>query len=182
MRSVLCAIDIDADQPFDAEQERGFCQTHLPHQSRYMIVTGGLTRALIWHNGHLTRKGGEAFPIATPASLARLGLWLVQAMLQAVEGMIPLTPLSHRVFAHFDQRIESVIDWSKQADASSYAALGKGVLADTQDPLAIRLLTDCARELDMMINALPPACGDNVYLSGELAQACFPYLSSGAAP
>ena len=181
MRSVLCTIDIDANQPFDAEQERAYCHAHWPHQSRYMIVTGGLSRALLWHNGHLTRKGGEAFPIATSASLAQLGLWLVQEMLQAVEGITPLTPLSRRVFAQFDQHIDRVIDWSKHADASAYATLGNAVLADRQDPLAIRLLTDCARELDMMINARPPACGDQVYLSGELAQACFPYLSSGSA-
>lgn len=179
MIATLCSSDIDADRPFDLEYERGRCQARWPQQSRYLIVTGCYTRALFWHQGVLTRKGGEAFPVAAPASLARLGLWLVQEMLQAVEQVTPLTPLSSQVFTHFEREITQVIDWSKQAGAADYAALAPRVLADSQDPLAVRLLSRCASELEMMINACPAACGAQVYLSGALAQACFPYVKQG---
>lgn len=181
MNCVLCVTDIDADLPFDAERERGYCQAQWPHQPRYLIVTGCYTRALHWHQGVLIRKGGEAFPIAAPASTATLGLWLVQEMLQAVEQITPLTPLSDHVFARFAREITQVIDWSKQATAADYADLAQAVLAAPRDPLAVRLLTRCAQTLRQMIDARPADDEAPVYLSGALAHACFPYLSSGDA-
>ncbi|KHN49708.1 glucosamine kinase [Pectobacterium fontis] len=180
MKAQLREIPINGDLPFDRVREQAWCEQHWPGQRRYLLVTGGFTRLLHWHDGLLTCRGGDSFPIGTPASLSRLGLWAVQAMLQAVEGITPLTPLSEALFLHFDKHIDRVIDWSKQAQAADYTALGHVVLAYPQDALAVQLLTRCAQELSLLLSSLPDLPRDAVLLSGSLAVACFPYLDFGA--
>nr|WP_306803025.1 glucosamine kinase [Pectobacterium polaris] len=174
------AIDIDGDRPFDRVSESTVCEQRWPGQSRYLLVTGGFTRLLHWHDGLLTCRGGDSFPISNPASLSRLGLWAVQEMLQAVEGITPLTPLSEALFLHFDKHIDRVIDWSKQAQAADYTTLGHVVRAHPQDALAVQLLARCASELALLLNSLPDSQTESVSLSGDLAVACLPYLDSGA--
>ncbi|UVO07680.1 glucosamine kinase [Pectobacterium polonicum] len=179
MKGQLREIDIDGDRPFDRAWESALCEQRWPGQSRYLLVTGGFTRLLDWHDGLLTCRGGDSFPIGNPASLSRLGLWAVQEMLQAVEGITPLTPLSEALFQHFDKHVDRVIDWSKQAQANDYAMLGHVVLAHPQDALAVQLLTRCAGELALLLNSLPASQTKTVSLSGDLAVACLPYLDSG---
>ncbi|WP_113626782.1 glucosamine kinase [Pectobacterium peruviense] len=180
MKWQLREIDIDGDRPFDRTRESAWCEQHWPGQNRYLLVTSGFTRLLHWHNGLLTCRGGDSFPIGNPASLSRLGLWAVQVMLQAVEGITPLTPLSDALFQHFNKHVDRVIDWSKQAQATDYATLGHVVLTHPQDALAVQLLTRCASELSLLLSSLPDSQTDTVSLSGELAVACLPYLDSGA--
>ncbi|MFJ5453212.1 glucosamine kinase [Pectobacterium jejuense] len=180
MKWHLRAIDIDGDRPFDRISESTVCEQHWPGQSRYLLVSGGFTRLLHWHDGLLTCRGGDSFPIGNPASLSRLGLWAVQEMLQAVEGITPLTPLSEVLFLHFDKHVDRVIDWSKQAQTTDYTTLGHVVLAHPQDALAVQLLTRCAGELSLLLNSLPDSQTESVSLSGDLAVACLPYLDSGA--
>ncbi|MEQ9746617.1 glucosamine kinase [Pectobacterium actinidiae] len=180
MKGQLWEIGIDGDRPFDRAQESTLCEQRWPGQSRYLLVTGGFTRLLHWHDGLLTCRGGESFPIGTPVSLSRLGLWAVQEMLQAVEGITPLTPLSEALFLHFDKHIDRVIDWSKHAQAADYSSLGRVVLAHPQDALTVQLLTRCAGELTLLLTSLPESQRDAVFLSGDLAAACLPYLDSGA--
>nr|WP_237027680.1 glucosamine kinase [Pectobacterium polaris] len=174
------AIDIDGDRPFDRISESTVCEQRWPGQNRSLLVTGGFTRLLHWHDGLLTCRGGDSFPIGNPASLSRLGLWAVQEMLQAVEGITPLTPLSEALFLHFDKHVDQVIDWSKQAQAADYTTLGHVVLAHQQDALAVQLLTRCANELSLLLNSLPDSQTETVSLSGDLAVACLHYLDSGA--
>ncbi|QHQ18541.1 glucosamine kinase [Pectobacterium parmentieri] len=180
MKWQLREIDIDGDRPFDRSWESTLCEQRWPGQNRYLLVTGGFTRLLHWHDGLLTCRSGDSFPIGNPASLSRLGLWAVQEMLQAVEGITPLTPLSEALFQHFDNHVDRVIDWSKQAQANDYATLGHVVLAHPQDALAEQLLTRCASELILLFNSLPASEAEIVNLSGDLAVACLPYLDSGA--
>lgn len=180
MKWQLREIDIDGDRPFDRTRESAICEQRWPGQHRYLLVTGGFTRLLHWHDGLLTCRGGDSFPIGDPASLSRLGLRAVQEMLQAVEGITPLTPLSEALFLHFDKHVDRVIDWSKQAQAADYTTLGHVVLAHPQDALSVQLLTRCAGELTLLLNSLPDSQAEAVSLSGDLAIACLPYLASGA--
>ncbi|WP_113632773.1 glucosamine kinase [Pectobacterium peruviense] len=180
MKWLLREIDIDGDRPFDRTRESAWCEQRWPGQSRYLLVTGGFTRLLHWHDGLLTCPGSDCFPIGNPASLSRLGLWAVQEMLQAVEGITPLTPLSDALFQHFNKHVDRVIDWSKQAQATDYATLGHVVLTHPQDALAVQLLTRCASELTLLLSSLPDSLTDTVSLSGDLAVVCLPYLDSGA--
>ncbi|WP_437215710.1 glucosamine kinase [Pectobacterium sp. LFLA-215] len=180
MKWQLRAIDIDGDRPFDRISESTICEQRWPGQHRYLLVTGGFTRLLHWHDGILTCRGGDCFPIGNPASLSRLGLWAVQEMLQAVEGITLLTPLSDALFLHFNKQVDRVINWSKQAQAADYTTLGHVVLAHPQDALAVQLLARCADELTLLLNSLPDSPHDAVFLSGDLAVACLPYLDSGA--
>ncbi|MEE3661151.1 glucosamine kinase [Brenneria sp. g21c3] len=180
MKCVLKDMPIDADQPFDEARESGLCQQLWPGQSRFMIVTGGFTRVLYWHDGKLACRGGECFPIGNPASLSRLGLWAIQEMLQAVENIMPLSPLSESLFAHFNNSIEQVIDWSKQARPEDYTRQAKRLLARRHDDvLSMQLLRRCAGELNELLSHPPVSRPDTVWLSGELAAACFPYLDPG---
>ncbi|WP_323666108.1 glucosamine kinase [Pectobacterium punjabense] len=178
MKWQLREIDINGDRPFDRSQEHALCEQRWPGQNRYLLVTGGFTRLLHWHDGLLTCRGGDNFPIGNPASLSRLGLWAVQEMLQAVEGITPLTPLSEALFQHFDKHVDRVIDWSKQAQANDYTTLGHAVLTHPQDALAVQLLTRCASELNLLLNSLAASQAETVSLSGDLAVACLPYLDS----
>ncbi|MEQ9773175.1 glucosamine kinase [Pectobacterium jejuense] len=180
MKWHLRAIDIDGDRPFDRVRESMICEQRWPGQNRYLLVSGGFTRLLHWHDGLLTCRGSDCFPIGNPASLSRLGLWAVQEMLQAVEGITPLTPLSEALFLHFDKHVDRVIDWSKQAQAADYTTLGHVVLTHPQDALAVQLLTRCAGELALLIDSLPDSQTESVSLSGDLAAACLPYLDLGA--
>ncbi|AIA72490.1 glucosamine kinase [Pectobacterium atrosepticum] len=180
MKWQLREIDIDGDRPFDRAQEHTLCEQRWLGENRYLLVTGGFTRLLHWHDGFLTCRGGDSFPIGNPASLSRLGLWAVQEMLQAVEGITPLTPLSDALFQHFNKHVDRVIDWSKQAQATDYTTLGHVVLTHPHDALAVQLLTRCASELTLLLNSLPDSQTEIVSLSGDLAIACLPYLDSEA--
>ncbi|ACS84521.1 glucosamine kinase [Musicola paradisiaca] len=180
MNYLFTPVPIDGDTPCDRRKESDICQQLWPEQAHAVIVTGCYTRLLCWQQGRLQRLGGSLFPIGDPASLSRLGLWSVQEMLQAVEGIKSLTPLGNALFARFDGSIEQVVDWSKQAQASDYAALSADVLAQPQDPLAIALLMRCADELAALAQAVPASLASRVGLSGALAQACLPYLNREA--
>ncbi|MCA7000284.1 hypothetical protein [Dickeya solani] len=180
MKRQLIHLPIDGDAPFDWQTENDLCQQRWPDEDRCLVVTGTFTRLLCWQQGRLQRHGGSLFPVGDPASQARLGLWAVQAMLQAVEGMTPLTPLASTLFARFDNHIEQVVDWSKQAQAGDYAALAADILAQPDDPLAVPLLKRAARELATLLRLSDARQPEQVCFSGALAAACLPYLAQEA--
>ncbi|MBI0512933.1 glucosamine kinase [Dickeya dianthicola] len=171
MKRQLIHLPIDGDAPFDWQTEHDLCQQRWPDEDRILVVTGTFTRLLCWRQGRLQRYGGSLFPVGDPASQARLGLWGVQAMLQAVEGMTPLTPLASTLFARFDNHIEQVVDWSKQALVGDYAALAADILAQPDDPLAVPLLKRGARELAALLRRSDARRQEQVCFSGALAAA-----------
>lgn len=180
MKRQLIHLPIDGNTPFDWQTENDFCQQRWPGEDRVLVITGTFTRLLCWRQGRLQHYGGSLFPVGDPASQARLGLWGVQAMLQAVEGMTPLTPLASTLFARFDNHIEQVVDWSKQAQAGDYATLAADMLAQPDDPLAVPLLKRSARELAVLLRMSEAHQPEQVCFSGALAAACLPYLMQEA--
>ncbi|WP_226092524.1 glucosamine kinase [Dickeya oryzae] len=182
MTHPLVPLPLNGDVPFDWQTEYTFCQQRWPDEDRFLVVTGTFTRLLCWRQGRLQHYGGNLFPVGDPASQARLGLWGVQAMLQAVEGMTPLTPLVSTLFARFNHQIDQVVEWSKQAEASDYATLAADILAHPADPLAVSLLQRCAHELALLLRLpdIAEHAPEQVCFSGALASACLPYLSQEA--
>ncbi|NKI75216.1 glucosamine kinase [Dickeya sp. CFBP 2040] len=177
MEHPLIHLPFDGDAPFDWQTENAVCQQRWPDEDRFLVVTGTFTRLLCWRQGRLQRYGGNLFPVGDPASQARLGLWGVQAMLQAVEGITPLTPLADTLFARFNHHIEQVVDWSKLAQADDYAALAADILAQPDDALAVPLLQRCAGELAALLRVPEAPPLEQVCFSGALAAACLPYLA-----
>lgn len=177
MKLALMSVAIDGDTPFDRQAEHEHCQQHWPDTSRWLLVSGAFTRLLHWQPGTLHCYGGGLFPLGDPASLARLGLWGVQAMLQAVEGITPSTPLAEQLFRHFSGHIEQVVDWSKQARAADYAALAADILAHPHDPLAQRLLKQSTQELQHLLDVARAQQAQQVWLSGPLCACCLAALS-----
>ncbi|SLM64562.1 Glucosamine kinase GpsK [Dickeya aquatica] len=169
-------VPIDGDTPFDRQAEHEQCQQHWPDTPRWLLVSGTFTRLLYWQPGKLHCYGGGLFPLGDPASLARLGLWGVQAMLQAAEGITPLTPLASQLFTRFSGHIEQVVDWSKRAQAADYAALTADMLAHPDDPLAQPLLSRAAQELWALLHVARAQQAEQVWLSGPLCTACLAVL------
>ncbi|WJM84563.1 glucosamine kinase [Dickeya chrysanthemi] len=177
MKHPLIQLPIDGDAPFDWQRESALCLQRWPNEDRFLVVTGTFTRLLCWRQGRLQHYGGSLFPVGDPASQARLGLWGVQAMLQAVEGITPMTPLAGTLFTRFNNHIEQVVEWSKQANADDYAARANDILTQPDDPLAVPLLQRCARELAALLRLPEVQPPELVCFSGALAAACLPYFT-----
>ena len=116
--------------------------------------------------------GGHEFPISDQGSGAIMGLKLLQQVLLAADDMRAKTPLCQQIFQHFNHDISEVVTWSKNALPRDYAQFCPLIFdhAHQNDPLAIWLLKETARDIEMLIQALVKKGAERVCLMGGIAE------------
>ncbi|MCV5332004.1 glucosamine kinase, partial [Escherichia coli] len=71
--------------------------------------------------------GGREFPISDQGGGAVMGLRLVQQVLLAEDGIREKTPLAQHVMAYFENDVDNVVAWSKQALPRDYGQFSPAI-------------------------------------------------------
>ncbi len=123
--------------------------------------------------------GGREFPISDQGSGAVMGLHLIQQVLLAEDGIRDKTPLSQHVMAHFDNDVDNVVAWSKQAIPRDYGQFSPAIFqyAEQGDELAIEMLKQTAADIEMFLVALNKRGASRICLMGSIAERILDWLS-----
>ncbi len=123
--------------------------------------------------------GGREFPISDQGSGAVMGLRLIQQVLLAEDGIRDKTPLAEHVMAHFENEVDNVVAWSKQALPRDYGQFSPAIFEYAQqgDQLAIEMLKQTAADIEMFLIALNKRGATRICLMGGIAERILPWLS-----
>ncbi|WP_375752645.1 BadF/BadG/BcrA/BcrD ATPase family protein [Vibrio sp. HN007] len=123
--------------------------------------------------------GGREFPISDQGSGAVMGLRLIQRVLLASDGIRPVTPLATYVLNHFENCIDSIVEWSKTAKPRDYGQFSPQIFqfAQNGDELAIELLKGTAADIEMFLIALNKRGATSIALMGGIAERIKDWLS-----
>ncbi|MDG3087171.1 N-acetylglucosamine kinase [Vibrio hannami] len=123
--------------------------------------------------------GGREFPISDQGSGAVMGLRLIQQVLLAHDGIRTMTPLATFVLNHFDNCIDSIVEWSKTAKPRDYGQFSPQIFQFAQqgDELAISLLKQTAEDIEMFLVALNKRGATRIALMGGIAERIKDWLS-----
>ncbi len=123
--------------------------------------------------------GGREFPISDQGSGAVMGLRLIQQVLLAEDGIRETTPLAELVMAHFDNDVDNVVAWSKQALPRDYGQFSPEIFQYAQqgDELAIEMLKQTAADIEMFLVALNKRGATRICLMGSIAERILHWLS-----
>ncbi|MEX3074034.1 BadF/BadG/BcrA/BcrD ATPase family protein [Vibrio alginolyticus] len=123
--------------------------------------------------------GGREFPISDQGSGAVMGLHLIQQVLLAQDGIREKTPLAEHVMAHFENDVDNVVAWSKQALPRDYGQFSPAIFQYAQrgDELAIEMLKQTASDIEMFLVALNKRGATRICLMGSIAERILHWLS-----
>lgn len=123
--------------------------------------------------------GGREFPISDQGSGAVMGLHLIQQVLLAQDGIREKTPLAEHVMAHFENDVDNVVAWSKQALPRDYGQFSPAIFQYAQrgDELAIEMLKQTAADIEMFLVALNKRGATRICLMGSIAERILHWLS-----
>ena len=123
--------------------------------------------------------GGREFPISDQGSGAVMGLRLIQQVLLAEDDIRDKTPLSQHVMAHFENDVDNVVAWSKQALPRDYGQFSPAIFQYAQqgDTLAIEMLKQTAADIEMFLMALNKRGATRICLMGSIAERILHWLS-----
>lgn len=123
--------------------------------------------------------GGREFPISDQGSGAVMGLHLIQQVLLAQDGIREKTPLAEYVMAHFENDVDNVVAWSKQALPRDYGQFSPAIFQYAQrgDELAIEMLKQTASDIEMFLVALNKRGATRICLMGSIAERILHWLS-----
>ncbi len=123
--------------------------------------------------------GGREFPISDQGSGAVMGLRLIQQVLLAEDGIREKTPLAQHVMAHFENDVDNIVAWSKQALPRDYGQFSPEIFQHAQqgDALAIEMLEQTAADIEMFLVALNKRGATRICLMGSIAERILPWLS-----
>jgi glucosamine kinase len=122
------------------------------------------------HDGETRFIGGWGFRLGDEASGAWLGRSLLSAVLHAVDGLRPRTPLAEAVLAEFDGAPADLVTAAQDYAPRDFAALAARAVdaAGRNDPLAADLMRDGAAWLMAAVTALGWTRGEPLCLIGGL--------------
>ena len=135
-------------------------------------------------DGRFVRIGGWGFPAGDQGGGAWMGLQLVTAWLQHLDGARPPTTLDGVLWAAAERHVgsgrEAILEWLRHAAPADFAGLAPTVLRAAQQgaPLADQILDEAAGHLERLVRALRPGQALPVALGGGLAAALAPRLQS----
>lgn len=148
-----------------------------------IIIIGTGTIGYAIHGEEILRVGGWGFPQGDEGSGAWLGLEAIRLTLQWIDRRIEPTPLLKSIFSEFDNHIAQFISWTSHAKSTDFARFAPLVIQQShlQDPIAIRLMIEAARNIEEIATAMTkknkgipfPIC-----LFGGLAPHIEPWLST----
>jgi len=143
-----------------------------------ILILGTGSCGVYQNAGRFQIIGGWGFMISDQGSGAWLGLNLVRQSMLALDGVIEQTPLSRALLARFDHSHSQVLGWSEEARPRDYGAFAPLVLefAARQDPLAIRLLKQCAQDAGALLARLQQLGAQRICLMGGLSEPLRPWL------
>ncbi len=123
--------------------------------------------------------GGREFPISDQGSGAVMGLRLIQQVLLAEDDIREKTPLAQHVMAHFENNVDNVVAWSKQALPRDYGQFSPAIFQHAQqgDTLAIEMLKQTAADIEMFLMALNRRGATRICLMGGIAERILHWLS-----
>ncbi len=123
--------------------------------------------------------GGREFPISDQGSGAMMGLRLIQQVLLAQDGIRANTPLAQHVMQHFENDVDNVVAWSKQALPRDYGQFSPEIFQYAQqgDELAIEMLKQTASDIEMFLVALNKCGATRICLMGSIAERILHWLS-----
>lgn len=123
--------------------------------------------------------GGREFPISDQGGGAVMGLRLIQQVLLAEDGIREKTPLAAHVMNHFENDIDNVVAWSKQALPRDYGQFSPAIFqhAEQGDVLAIEMLKQTAADIEMFLVALNKRGATRICLMGSIAERILNWLS-----
>lgn len=144
-----------------------------------IIIAGTGSCGLFIHQSQQHIVGGREFPISDQGSGAAMGLHLIQQLVLIHDGIRPATALSDAIFAYFADDIDQVVSWSKNALPRDYGQFCPQVFlfAEQGDPLAMELLKQTARDIEMFIFALRAKGASQFCLMGSIAERIITWLA-----
>ncbi|MGL4269981.1 MAG: hypothetical protein ACRCR6_09395, partial [Plesiomonas sp.] len=81
------------------------------------------------------------------------------------------------IFTQFEQNIDHIVSWSKQALPRDYASFAPLIFQHAhEDHLAKQLLLDTARDIEMLLDALLNKGAERVALMGSIGRYIQPWL------
>ncbi|WP_428771389.1 BadF/BadG/BcrA/BcrD ATPase family protein [Vibrio sp.] len=149
-----------------------------------IMIAGTGSCGLLISQGQQQMVGGREFPISDQGSGAMMGLRLIQQVILAYDDIAATTPLTSHVMHHFDQQIDHIVSWSKQALPRDYGQFSPAIFqfASEGDPLAIALLKQTAADIEMFLQALYQRGARRISLMGGIAERIQPWLSDSILP
>ncbi|GAL05888.1 glucosamine kinase GpsK [Photobacterium aphoticum] len=144
-----------------------------------ILIAGTGSCGIFLSQGQQHIVGGREFPISDQGGGAVMGLRLIQQVLLAVDEIRPMTPLASQVLAHFQHDIDAIVSWSKTARPCDYGQFSPAIFAHAQqgDALAVELLTQTARDIEMWMQALIARGAEHICLMGSIAERIIPWLT-----
>ncbi len=123
--------------------------------------------------------GGREFPISDQGSGAVMGLRLIQQVLLAEDNIRDKTPLAQHIMAHFENDVDNVVAWSKQALPRDYGQFSPAIFQYAQqgDTLAIEMLKQTAADIELFLMALNKRGATRICLMGSIAERILHWLS-----
>ncbi|KLV04363.1 N-acetylglucosamine kinase [Photobacterium aquae] len=143
-----------------------------------ILIAGTGSCGIFLHQGEQHIVGGREFPISDQGGGAVMGLRLIQQVLLAHDGIRTITPLAAYILAHFNNDIDSIVEWSKSARPCDYGKFSPEIFeyASLGDGLAIELLNQTAADIEMWMKALRARGADQICLMGSIAERIKPWL------
>ncbi len=123
--------------------------------------------------------GGREFPISDLGSGAIMGLRLIQQALLVADGLVADSRLAQDVLAHFNHDLDAIVRWSKTAKPRDYGQFSPRIFhyAESGDKLAITLLRQTARDIELLMDGLFKQGADKVCLMGGVASRILSWLA-----
>ena len=143
-----------------------------------VVGTGSVGWGLV--SGQEHRVGGWGFPVSDEGSGAWLGCEVARRVLWAYDGRRPWTALGKKVLERFEGDPHSIVRWMGQAQPRDFATLAPLVVEYSVrgDDLACELMQMAAQHIDVIAERLFSIGVPRLSLSGGLAAAMEPWLSS----
>lgn len=144
-----------------------------------IMIAGTGSCGIYLQDGQQHVVGGREFPISDQGGGAVMGLHLIQQVLLAEDGIREKTPLSEHVMAHFNNSIDDIVAWSKQAIPRDYGQFSPAIFefALQADPLALEMLQQTATDIEMFLMALNRRGATRICLMGSIAERIVKWLS-----
>lgn len=150
------------------------------HQNGAIIIigTGAVGYQIV--SGKNNQVGGWGFPHDDEGSGAWIGLEATRLTFQAIDKRHLATPLTKKIFSHFEEDTEKLLEWASSASPTQFASLVPLVIEtiQQQDISALTLIKKSASAIDKISDALEIQAGKNLpcCLLGGIAPFIEPFL------
>lgn len=138
--------------------------------------TGSVGFALV--NGAAHSVGGWGFTLSDTGSGAALGRDVLRASLQAVEGLLPPSPMADAVLAGFEHSITGLYEWARTATPRDFGTYAPSAFdwAEKGDALAGKLVSETVDAVSRHIVAVRDFGVERICLFGGMSSRVTPLL------